>query len=295
MKVVVTGAAGQIGRALVQALGAHEILPYAHAELDLCDFGSVRRILSSVRPEVVVNTAAFTRVDDCEVEPARAFSVNALAVRNMAQVCAGIGCIFVHLSTDYVFDGSKDSPYVEDDLPNPLSVYGTSKLVGEYFARDLVPRHYVIRTSGVYGPTGSNRRDANFVDTMLRLADEGRPIRVVRDQIVSPTAARNVAETIVELIRRDRYGLYHVTSTGECSWFEFAATIFQLAGLAPDLEPTTTVALARRARRPRYSVLAHARLAGLGLNNLPHWKTALARYLQELGRMPASPSSLSAG
>ncbi len=294
MNVVVTGATGQVGRAVLEALPKQDAVGFSRLELDLCDFAYTRETLWRVRPDVVVNPAAFTRVDDCEIEPERAFWVNSFAVRNLAQVCADLNCILVHLSTDYVFDGTKESSYTEDDLPNPLSVYGTSKLVGEYFVRNLVPRHYIVRTSGVYGRGASDHRRGNFVDTMLRLADSGQPIRVVTDQVLTPTAATDVARKIAELVESDRFGLYHVTNAGQCTWFEFATAIFRLAGLSPRLEATTSEALARRARRPRFSVLAHTRLLNLGLQDLPPWEDALARYLQGQGRLVAAPGKFPA-
>lgn len=293
MKIVVTGAGGQLGQELVRALARTEAVAFGRLELDVCDFIHTRRTLSGLRPEVVINAAAFTRVDDCEDEPSRAFWVNALAVRNLAQVCADLDCLLVHVSTDYVFDGAKASPYAEDDLPNPLSVYGASKLAGEHFVRSLAPRHQVIRTSGLYGAAGAATRRGNFVEAMLRLADERQPIRVVTDQILAPTSARDVARKIVELLPLDRTGTYHVTNAGQCSWYEFARAIFELAGVAPTLQPITASAFGAKARRPRYSVLAHARLAEVGGDDLPSWKDALASYLRERGRLAAPTGSRS--
>ncbi len=287
MKVVVTGAAGQLGQELVAALSGEEVEAFGRLELDLCDFVYVRTVLFDRRPDVVINAAAFTRVDDCETEPERAFWVNAFAVRNLAQVCAETGGTLVHVSTDYVFDGASTSPYTEDDAPNPLSVYGVSKLAGECFVRSLTPRHLVVRTSGLYGAAGAASRRGNFVETMLRLADRGGPIRVVTDQILTPTSARDAARKIVKLVLAGRSGLVHVTNAGQCSWCEFAREIFALAGRAPVLEPITAAAFGARARRPAYSVLAHGRLATSGLDDLPSWQDALAAYLRERGRLAA--------
>lgn len=288
MKIVVTGATGQLGTEVVSALAGEQVDAFGRLELDLCDFVYSRTRISGIRPDAVVNAAAFTRVDDCENEPERAFWVNTYAVRNLAQVCADVGCVLVHVSTDYVFDGMKTTPYTEDDPPNPLSVYGTSKLAGEYFVRTLVPRHYVIRTSGLYGKAGAASRRGNFVETMLRLADEKQPIRVVDGHVLTPSWARDVARKIIDLLRTDRFGLYHVTNAGHCSWFDFARAIFALAGVTPHVLPATTDATG--ARRPRYSVLAHARLAAMGADDLPSWQEALAAYLRERGRL-ASPAT----
>jgi dTDP-4-dehydrorhamnose reductase len=280
MKVVVTGAAGQLGRELTPALEGETVVALSRPELDVCDFGRTRALLETIRPDAVINAAAFTHVDDCEAEPSRAFSTNTYAVRNLAEICADLGCVLVHVSTDYVFDGAKTTPYAEDDLPRPLSVYGVSKLAGEYFVRSVAPKHYVIRTSGIYGPAGATTRRSNFVETMLRLARRGEAIRVVVDQVLTPTSARDAARKIVELLGFGRYGLYHVTNGGECSWFEFAQAVFELSGLDVPLAPTTTAAFGARARRPRYSVLAHTALAELGADDLPDWKDALATYLR---------------
>jgi dTDP-4-dehydrorhamnose reductase len=287
MSVVVIGAGGQLGHELVTRLGA-DAIALARVDLDLCDFVYTRRLLSERRPDAVINAAAFTRVDDCEAEPSRAFWVNALAVRHLAQLCADLGCLLVHVSTDYVFDGGQHRPYTEDDVPNPVSVYGVSKLAGEQFVRALAPRHLIVRTCGLYGEAGAVTRRGNFVETMLRLADEGRAIRVVADQVLTPSSARDVARKISELVALARYGTFHVTNAGQCSWFEFAQTIFDLAGLRPLLEPTTSAAYGARARRPAYSVLAHERLAALGADDLPSWRDALTAYLRDRGRLAAA-------
>jgi dTDP-4-dehydrorhamnose reductase len=285
MTVVITGAAGQLGHELSSLVP--DAVALARADLNIADGPAVRRRLTDLRPGVVINAAAFTRVDDCEDEPELAFRVNALGVRHIAQVCGDLGALLVQISTDYVFDGTKSVPYTEDDSPNPLSVYGASKLAGEHFARNLAPRHLVIRTSGVYGAAGAATVRGNFVETMLRAADAGRDLRVVTDQVLAPTAARAVARKIVELVRAGRGGVYHVTSTGQCSWYEFAREIFRLAGLSPRCEPTTAAAYGARAPRPRYSVLARTGLAAIGADDLPSWQQALAAYLRERGRLAA--------
>ncbi len=288
MKVVVTGAAGQLGHELVQALSGNDVAAFSRVELDVCDFVYTRRMITKIRPEVVINAAAFTRVDDCETEPERAFWVNTYAVRNLAQVCADLDCTLVHVSTDYVFDGRKTSPYAEDDAPNPLSVYGTSKLAGEFFVRSLARRHYVIRTSGLYGLAGAGTRRGNFVEKMVFAAEQGRPIRVVDDQVLTPTAALDVARKIVELMSCDHYGVYHVTNAGQCSWFEFAKATFALAGIAVDIEPVSSAEFSAQAPRPRYSVLAHSRLAQMSADDLPPWQESLKWYLRQRGRLSVS-------
>jgi len=251
--------------------------------LDICDFVYTRKVIEEKKPDVVINTAAFNRVDDCEEEVSKAFWVNAFAVRNLAQICADLDCVLVHISTNYVFDGRKREPYTEEDPPNPLSVYGVSKLTGEYFVRNICPKHFIIRTSGLYGVAGSRAKGGNFVETMIRLAKEGHPIRVVNDQVLTPTYTKDLAKNIKELIQTEAYGLYHITNSGECSWYEFAAKIFAILRLAPDFKPTTTAEYSVKAPRPRYSVLAHKKLRQLGMKALRPWSEALVAYLQEKG------------
>lgn len=281
MRVLVIGASGQLGTDLVKVMDDWDLVPMTHADLDICDFVYARKVLEEKKPNIVINTAAFNRVDDCEEEVSKAFWVNAFAVRNLAKICADLDCVLVHISTNYVFDGRKGEPYAEDAPPNPLSVYGTSKLVGEYFVRNICPRHFVIRTSGLYGVAGSRAKGGNFVETMIRLAEGGRPIRVVNDQVLTPTYTRDLAEKIEELIQTEVYGLYHITNSGECSWYEFAAKIFELLDLNPDLGPTTTAEYGAQARRPAYAVLARNKLKELELNDLRLWQEALEAYLKE--------------
>jgi dTDP-4-dehydrorhamnose reductase len=282
-RVAVIGASGQLGTDLVKVLSDWDLVPLTHSDLDVCDFVYTRKVLRDRRPDIVINTAAFNRVDDCEEEVSKAFWVNAFAVRNLAKVCADLDCVFVHISTDYVFDGSKGAPYTEDDAPNPLSVYGTSKLTGEYFARNLCAKHFVVRTCGLYGTAGSQAKGGNFVETMIRLAKEGKPIRVVNDQVLTPTYTRDLAEKIKKLLQTETFGLYHITSSGQCSWYEFAGKIFELMGLKPAFGPTTTAAFGAKARRPAYSVLAHNGLQRLGMDDLRPWPEALQAYLIEKG------------
>ncbi|MBI4514717.1 MAG: dTDP-4-dehydrorhamnose reductase [Deltaproteobacteria bacterium] len=281
MRIVVTGGNGQLAADLVPLLAArHTVAPLRHSELELRDHDAVCRRLDAERPEVVINTAAFHRVDDCEREVEAAFAVNVFAVLNLARWCRDHQAQLMHFSTDYVFAGDVAAARGEGDLPGPLSVYGTSKLAGEYLVRQTCPRHIVIRTCGLYGHAGSSGKGGNFVETMLRLAAERKPIRVVADQILTPTATVDLAAKVAQLLETREYGLYHITNAGSCSWFEFARKIFQLAGVAAELSPTTSAAFGAPARRPAYSVLRHDQLARLGLDDLPPWDDALARYLR---------------
>ncbi len=283
MRIVLIGANGQLGTDLVRVLqGKETLVPLTHRDVEVCHFGETRRVLGEARPDVVINTAAWVQVDRCEEEVERSFQVNTWAVRNLALICQELGCQLVHLSTDYVFDGKKGSPYGEEDLPCPLNVYGVSKLAGEYFVRVLCRRHLVVRSSGLYGVAGSRGKGGNFVETMIRLAGEGRVLRVVHDQVLAPTYTRDLAETLAGLIRAQASGLYHIANDGECSWYEFARRIFDLLGLRPTLLPITTQALGARALRPAYSVLRSRRLP----SKLRPWPEALEAYLKEKGYLP---------
>jgi dTDP-4-dehydrorhamnose reductase len=286
VKFVILGAGGQLAHDLLRRLGGEDVLPLTHEDLDISNPEGVRKVIADAEPDVVINTAAFHQVDACEDEPERAFLVNALGVRNVAEACTEVDSVLVHLSTDYVFDGSRRKPWNESDLPNPLSVYGASKVAGEYFARNISPRHFVVRSSGLYGVKGASGKGGNFVETMLRVAREGKPLRVVDDQVLSPTYTKDLAAKILELIGSDRYGLFHISNSGECSWYAFARAIFELAGVDADLKPTISEEYPQKARRPPYSVLDNDALRNLGLALLRPWREALGDYLVEKGHLP---------
>lgn len=282
-RVVVVGASGQLGTDLVGALADWDLVPLTHADLDICDFVYTRKVLKDAKPNIVINAAAFNRVDDCEEEVTKAFWVNAFAVRNLAQVCVDVNCALVHVSTDYVFDGRKGTPYTEGDPPNPLNVYGVSKVAGECFVRSICPKHFVVRTSGLYGIAGSRTKGGNFIETMIRLAEKEQAIRVVNDQVLMPTYTKDLAGKLKELVQTKAYGLYHITNSGECSWYEFAQAIFDALGVNADLKRTTSAEFGAKARRPAYSVLAHAGLRQAGLDELRPWAEALKGYIAEEG------------
>lgn len=294
MKLLVIGATGQLGRDLVPALAGEEVVPLSHADLELRDNAGMQAVVDGYRPDVVINLAAYHRVDDCEVQPETAFLVNALAVRQLARACRDYASALLHVSTDYVFDGRKGEAYTESDAPNPLSVYGASKVAGEYLVRHTLDRHYIVRTSGLYGLAGSSGKGGNFVERMLQLAREGKPIRVVADQVLTPTYTVDVAAKISELVRTERWGTYHLTNAGQCSWYEFATRIFELAQLEADLSPTTSAEFGARALRPAFSVLRSERLGLTGLSALRPWGEALAAYLQARGEDRAGPGVVEA-
>jgi dTDP-4-dehydrorhamnose reductase len=288
--ILLIGAGGQLGSDLQKALPAASLIPLKRADLDVTDPAAVDRALATHAPAWVINTAAFHRVDDIEKdehgEAQRAFAVNAVAAWRLATACARRGARLLHLSTDYVFGAGPPGPYREDAPPAPLSVYGGSKLAGEHLIRQASPRHVVVRSSGLYGVAGSAGKGGNFVETMLRLAGEGKPLRVVEDQVSTPTYTLDLAEAIARLVAADPPGgVYHLTNAGGCSWFEFARRIFALSGRAAEISPTTSAEYQAPAARPPHSVLRNARVAALGLPPLRPWPEALEAYLRAKGHL----------
>jgi dTDP-4-dehydrorhamnose reductase len=285
VNILLIGANGQLGQDLARtgaALG-HAVVGMTHADLEVTDAASIERAFDAVDADVVINTAAYHRVDEMEDQPSRAFEVNATGVRLLALACAKRDWRLAHVSTDYVFSGVLGRPHIESDRTDPRNVYGISKRAGESLLECTLAAHWVFRTSGLYGVAGASGKGGNFVQTMLRLGREGRPIRVVDDQVLTPTYTVDLATTILDVVTGAPFGLYHATSAGQCSWYEFAAAIFELAGLSPQLARQSTEASGARARRPTYSVLQNARLNELGIDRLRHWRDALAAYLCAIG------------
>jgi dTDP-4-dehydrorhamnose reductase len=223
-------------------------------------------------------------VEACEADPRQSFQVNAVGTRNLAQISETLGARFVHVSTDYVFDGTKGSPYVETDVPRPLNVYANSKLAGEYFARSEATRHFVVRVSGLFGDAPCRAKGGrNFVTTMLKLSRERDEVRVVDDEFVSPTYTLDAARQLLHLLATHAYGIYHVTGTGACSWYEYAAKIFDLTGAAVKLSKARPNEFPAKVPRPMYTVLDNAAMRRQGLPPMPTWQDALQRFLRQLG------------
>jgi dTDP-4-dehydrorhamnose reductase len=287
MRIAVLGAAGQLGRDLCPRLPG-EVVPLSRADIDLARFTTIPPALAAVRPDVLVNCAAYNLVDRAEAEPGVAFAVNGLGVRLLATQCAARGIRFVHFSTDYVYglDTSRTLPLTEGDAPGPVSVYGASKLVGECFALAEAPGALVIRTCGLYGVWGSGGKGGNFVETMLRLGAAGGAVRVVNDQRCTPSSTADVAAAAAALIRQGASGLFHVTNAGSCTWYEFAAEVFRQSGLKPSLTPITSQEFGAAARRPAFSVLSNAKVAASGIAPPRPWPEALAAYLVERRNRP---------
>jgi dTDP-4-dehydrorhamnose reductase len=275
VKVLVTGAAGMLGTDVVRAAQEvnHQVVALAHADLDVTDARAVARCLSEERPDAVVNCAGYTDVDGAEDDLPGAMDVNADGAGNVARGAAEVDAKVLYVSTDYVFDGSKSEPYVESDEPRPVSVYGQSKLAGEHETRAASSRHFVARSSWLFGVAGKN-----FVETMLTLARDHGEVLVVRDQVGCPTYTAHLADALVRLIDTDVYGLYHLAGGGECSWFDFAREIFRQARIDCRVMSCTTQELGRPAPRPPYSALATERSDAI---HLPDWTEGLASYLAD--------------
>lgn len=283
---VVFGGSGQLGTELVRELRGrgYAVTGWGRRQVDITDSAAVERALARSDANVVFNAAAYNQVDVAEKEPQAAFLVNGLAVRNLALACRQIDARLVHFSTNYVFDGRARHPYVEDELPHPLSAYAVSKLSGELYAQAYLDRAIVVRTSGVFGPGGLSTARGNFVELMLRLAGTGQPIRVVEDHVASPTYAPLLAARTVDLVDRGLSGLFHIGGGMPISWFQFARTIFELAGLDPLLLATNEREYRTAAQRPKYSALSNAKIERLGLAPMPPLREVLSTYLAERGR-----------
>ena len=284
MRTVVIGGTGQLGQDLLRFLG-DEAVSLSHQEFDVTDGVGVVETLRALKPDWVVNTAAFHRVDDCELNPTQSFAVNATGAANVARAAADLGAGVVFYSTDYVYGGEgrpRNTPHLESDPVDPLSVYGVSKWAGEQLVAQRNPRHIVVRSAGLYG-TATSRKGWTFPELMVNKAKSEGKLKVVTDQALSPTYTHDLAETTVALMRGDATGLFHLTNAGECSWWEFAKATVDLAGIAVEVEPTVSTQLGRRAKRPPYSAMASERLPGTGVAPMRPWQEALEHYLTAKG------------
>jgi dTDP-4-dehydrorhamnose reductase len=278
MKVAVSGAGGMLGQAVALAARreGHGVIALAREHLDVMDAEAVRTRFVAERPDVVVNCAAYTNVDGAEQERDLAFRLNGDAPGTVSAAAAEAGAAVVHISSDYVFDGRKREPYVESDEPAPLSAYGKSKLAGESPVAEANRRHFIVRSAWLFGAGGRN-----FVETMLRLGEEHDEVRVVDDQVGSPTFCSDLAEALLELVAGDQYGLHHVAGAGSCSWAELAAETFERAGVDCRVVPISTVEMPRLARRPAYSALMTERAR---TQRLRSWQEGLAAHLAARAR-----------
>lgn len=283
MRTLLIGGRGQLGTALRAQLRGEVVAP-DRGELDLANFTQVSERIRAWRPDLVINAAAYNLVDRAEDEPDVAFLQNAFVIRHLAREVDTLGGTLVHLSTDHVFglEGDPGHPWRETDSPGPVSVYGASKLTGEFFARTLCARHLIVRTCGLYGMADSPGK-GNFVGTMLRLGRQHPEVRVVDDQHCTPTRATDLARAMVDLIESGARGLFHVTNSGATTWCGFAREIFRLAGISTQVTPIRSAEFAAKARRPAWSVLSGDKLAAQRGVLMPEWTVALAEYLAERG------------
>ncbi len=284
-KVLVTGACGMLGTDLCAALSraGWQVVAADVAEFDITDRGATYAFVQECSPAVIVNCAAYTAVDQAERNRDLAFRVNRDGARNLAAAAAAIGTPVLHMSTDYVFDGTKAGAYTEEDQPNPQSVYGESKLAGERAVREALAEHYIVRTAWLYGIHGKS-----FPQTMLRLAQEGRPIRVVNDQRGCPTYTEHLAEALIAIIARPNYGICHAVNSGSCTWYELACEVLRSAGVEAEVVPITTAEYPTPARRPANSVLDTSRLEQVYGISLPDWRAGVAAFCERWKHGPVT-------
>ncbi|WP_413307076.1 dTDP-4-dehydrorhamnose reductase [Bacillus sp. 1P10SD] len=281
MRVVVTGAAGQLGQDVVLELARrnHEAIGTDRQKLDITNEADVFSFISEVKPDIIIHCAAYTNVDAAEENEEIAYQINASGAAYLARASQRVGAKMLYVSTDYVFDGTATEPYEVDEQTKPLGAYGRTKLAGEELLQKHLKEYFIVRTAWVFGAHGNN-----FVKTMLRLGEERDEVGVVHDQVGSPTYTVDLARFMVELMETDKYGIYHATNTGVCSWYEFAVEIFKQAGLNVTVKPLTSDQFPRPAKRPQYSVLSKKKIVENGLTPLRNWKEALSAYLNETNK-----------
>lgn len=279
MKILVTGANGQLGQDTVKVFGInHEVYGFGRDQLDITKERQCLDVLESLKPDVVIHSAAYTAVDLAETEEDTAYTINAIGTRNLTVASEKVGAKLCYISTDYVFDGTGTKPYREYDNTNPQSVYGKSKRAGELLVQTLSSKYFIVRTSWVYGLYG-----ANFVKTMLKLAQDRDTLRVVNDQFGSPTYTVDLANFLEQLIQTERYGIYHASNSGVCTWFDFASAIFEESGKQMEVIPCSTEEFPRPAPRPSYSAMEHLAIRTNGFEDLRPWREGLKAFLEELG------------
>ncbi len=287
-KVALIGANGQLGTDIHKVFSSgnfFKIIPLTTKEIDITDLNLTKKVFSKINPDIVVNTAAFVRVDEAEDHQEEVFKINTFAQKNLAELCQEKNRTLVYISTDYVFgeDKKRKTSYKETDSPGPINVYGLSKLAGEYATKFICSKYFIVRVCGLFGAAGSLGKGGNIVETLIKAGKEKDVVKVVDDQILTPTYTKDIAENLKELLKTENYGLYHITSEGQCSWWEFASEIFRLLKMNVKCQPVTSDVFKTRAKRPAYSVLENYNLKKLGLNKMRNWKKNLKLYLQEKG------------
>ncbi len=281
--MMIIGADGQLGADLVDHFKMHcDLICLTEADIEISDMQSVIRALDFHQPSIVINTAAFHKVDVCEKKPIRSFEVNSLGVSYLAQYSQKISAKLVHISTDYVFDGKKQSPYLEDDPPHPLNVYGLTKLAGEYMLSNEMENYLILRVSGIYGKHKCIGKGGNFINAMMKQYRSGKEIRVVSDEILTPTSTVEIGRQMDLMLKNDLKGLYHVTNEGYCSWYEFATEVFRILNLEVNIQPVSVSFFSIPFKRPAYSVLENHKLKELKLNIMKNWDIALEEFLSSV-------------
>ncbi len=274
--ILVTGSTGQLGSDVVKELlkRGYSTLSPNRSEFNLCSEDSIRNYILNSNCEAIVHCAAYTQVDKAEDEKDLCIKINATATKHIAKCAKILDIPMIYISTDYVFDGTKDGKYTENDETNPINIYGESKLAGEKYVQEILDKYYIVRTSWVFNINGKN-----FIETMLRLSKANNQLSIVNDQIGSPTYTKDLSRLLVDMLETSKYGLYHATNEGYCSWYEFADTIFKLANINIDIKAINSNEYASRAKRPMNSKLSKDKLIEYGFKPLPHWEDALKDYL----------------
>lgn len=278
--ILVTGSTGQLGSDVVKELlkRGYSTLSPNRSELNLCSEDNIRNYILNSNCETIVHCAAYTQVDKAEDEKDLCIKINATATKHIAKCAKILDIPMIYISTDYVFDGTKDGKYTENDETNPINIYGESKLAGEKYVQEILDKYYIVRTSWVFNINGKN-----FIETMLRLSKANNQLSIVNDQIGSPTYTKDLSRLLVDMLETSKYGLYHATNEGYCSWYEFANTIFKLANINIDIKAINSNEYASRAKRPMNSKLSKDKLIEYGFKPLPHWEDALKDYLIRRG------------
>jgi dTDP-4-dehydrorhamnose reductase len=282
LKILLIGKTGQLGGSLIAVNVKHDIVAPTRADLDIIDIASFDSMLANINPDVVINTAAFHNVPQCELEPQKAFDINVVKVEKLALSCKKANILFVTFSTDYVFDGNKKSPYTENDCPNPIQMYGITRLAGEQAVQAVAPNNaIIIRTCGLYGLDGAISKGGNFVDKRIADAKVNKQIQIGCDQVVSPTFTHDLAIAVLRLIEHPdkKPGIYHLVNEGECTWYEFTKEIYELLDIKTKVNPIDRGGVSGEIRRPLYSVLKNTKARSLGIQ-LPNWRESLTKYLK---------------
>lgn len=277
MKVLVTGVNGQLGYDVVKELDkrGYQAIGVDREQMDLTSTQQIKECIGNIKPEAIIHCAAYTAVDKAEDEEELCRRVNAVATKDIAEYAKELDIPMIYISTDYVFDGTKDGEYTEDDIPNPINVYGKTKYEGEIYVQELLEKYYIVRISWVFGQNGNN-----FIDTMLRLSKEKDSLNVINDQVGSPTYTKDLAPLLVDMIETDKYGIYHATNEGYCTWYDFAKEIFKVANIDIEVRKITTLEYLMKAKRPMNSKISKQKLIDNNFKMLRNWKESIREYLR---------------